>query len=1378
MSFYLERTVREHRPSDKEGNWLAPTPLHTHARTHAWVLIADPGAGKTEAFKALAQAEGGTFIPARDFIELAPPPHGYPSPLFIDGLDEYTATQGNAGQTAIGLIRSRLQQLGTPPFRIACREADWRGSTDSEALQRLVTHSQVTGTTFSELHLEPLTEAQTLEFIRHQKQWDDAQARSFIHSAQAHDLEGLLDNPQTLHMLLKSVTQDQPQFPTSKLETYQRACATLVLEHNEAHLAASGHVLLTDAQVLQAAGYLCAVMLLSGSASIAKQPSQQHPAGVLVLRTLLANQTDTPTLEACQEAIQTKLFAGTGSGRFVPRHRTVAEYLAANYVAQRLQEGLPLTRVLALMQGEDGGVVPALRGLHAWLAVAAGAQVRENLIARDPLGLVLHGDVRGFTVTEKMRLLEALKREATRYTYFRSQNWASKPFGALATRDMQTHFQALLRSPDRSPAHLATLDCVLDAMRHGHAMPELAPELEQVVRDKTHWERMRKTALDTLCKLDESGAHTGLLRQLLQDTDNNGIEDRNMELRGGLLRHLYPRHMAAAELWRWYKPRKLGYLGAYAMFWMDLVPRIAPSADVPLLLDTLLNSSLRLECSGVDHQLQKIIGELLSKSLTELGEHIETHRLYAWLSLGSLAYHWNALLTEHQQSIAGWLSTRPEHYKALMEHGITQLEHSQTAVDRWIHELQSRLCHAPAPDDADHWLLSLAENRTDDFRFVLIAESFRLITQRQGFDAAVEAVTTWANAHPQDRNWIEKSLLSYPNPLDQSTQEHIALEIEHKAKERQEKEAKLQFLREKLPCLIGPEPHLGLLNHVSENYLNIYSSTQGETPQIRLLKALNDDPHWVEMALSGLRQCLERTDLPSANSIIDLHLKGSRYHLAKPCLAAIELRYAEQPATAFDSLTPAQQETLVAISLTNDDEYESAWFTHLVRRQSDLVGKVMQQIIARQLEGKRAHLPALHTLTHDAQYATIAQKILPTLIQALPIKVTQKQLATVRELIVGLRNRLPTATQLTLIEEKLALRNMDVAQCTYWLTTGLLACPEQYFEPLKAFLSSNQTRASHAFDLLHALSLSLAHIDSLTPEVRALFIELLGARFAPSTHTEAGVAHWVTPAAETAEFVQRLISSLAADPTDAATQALSSLEQNPAISTWREHIRRAVYEQHIARRKALFQPAPVEAVCQTLANRQPANAADLWALTVNHLTMLADSIRNGSTNDYRQYWNQNRSGDKDEQAPKIENDCRDALLSDLKVRLQATGVNAEREGSYADNKRADIKVLFGHWHIPVEIKRDTHPDVWIAIRDQLIAKYSREAASDGYGIYIVFWFQGKLTGTPVDGGRKPTSPQQLQQRLATTVPPELQSRIAVLVIDCSMPAPTTRTQPI
>ena len=115
------------------------------------------------------------------------------------------------------------------------------------------------------------------------------------------------------------------------------------------------------------------------------------------------------------------------------------------------------------------------------------------------------------------------------------------------------------------------------------------------------------------------------------------------------------------------------------------------------------------------------------------------------------------------------------------------------------------------------------------------------------------------------------------------------------------------------------------------------------------------------------------------------------------------------------------------------------------------------------------------------------------------------------------------------------------------------------------------------------------------------------------------------------------------------------------------------------------------------------------------------------------------------------------------------GVAAEPEGRYADEKRADIKIISPPWHIPIEIKRETHRDVWTAINKQLLAKYSRETTSDGYGIYLVFWFTGAFSAAPSDGGTKPKNPQELEQRLKATVSEALRNKIAILVIDCSKP---------
>ena len=253
--------------------------------------------------------------------------------------------------------------------------------------------------------------------------------------------------------------------------------------------------------------------------------------------------------------------------------------------------------------------------------------------------------------------------------------------------------------------------------------------------------------------------------------------------------------------------------------------------------------------------------------------------------------------------------------------------------------------------------------------------------------------------------------------------------------------------------------------------------------------------------------------------------------------------------------------------------------------------------------------------------------------------------------------------------------------------------------------------------------------------------------------------HEVTPTMESIRFVQQLISAVAIDPSEAAYKTLGKLTQAQQLQPWISQLQHAIYEQQLLRRKALFKPASITEVCNTLANLQPANAADLQALVLDHLRLLAHEIRHSSTDNYDQYW--------DGSTPKVENACRNVLLSHLQPRLHPLGVSAEQEGTYADQTRADIKISYGSLHFPIEIKRDSHKDLWKAIREQLVAKYSRELASDGYGIYIVFWFGTGNMPAAADGGNKPKNSQELQQRLTATVPQDLGRKIAVLVIDCS-----------
>ncbi len=1330
----------------QDGSLSLPEPITTYSAIHAWVLIGNPGAGKTDTFKALSRAEGGYYTSARDFVELEQALDQH-SLVFIDGLDEISA--GNAlGFTALGLIRAKLQKLGTPKFRISCREADWRGSTDSAALQSLVS-----GQDFVELHLAPLSGQESEALIAHWQAPNGPSTTEFIKEAEKHNLDGLLDNPQTLQLLVEATANG---WPTSKTQTYQMACAKLVQEHNDQWLANTREVAPPDEALLLAAGYLCALMLLSGEGLITLQKRGSGTQKTVALPELPASES-APNIALCRAALHTRLFTGSGSGDFLPVHRTVAEYLAAQYLIKRVNERLPYRRVLALMLGEDAGVVPELRGLHAWLAAVATGPLRIDLIDRDPLGVILNGDVRNFMHSEKLHVLDALSSEAKRYTYFRNQNWVSQPFGALATTDMEGDFRQLLTSATRSPAHLALVDCVLDAVANGQGMQGLKFELEQIVRDASYWPSSRIEALRTLIAFERTDGQWPVCRRLLEDIHNNKVEDSEDELLGTLLFALYPDHILATEIWAYFRqPKSSSLLGSYWSFWHDLSKNTSIE-EVTALLDALTSSHYQLDNKDDEIATAGIIGSLLVRGVTEHGLHLPVPHLYRWLLLGLGKYYYCPLDPEHKEALQNWLKKNPDLYKALFEHVIQLQAESEKSGFNIIWQTRQQLYEAPAPENSEHWYLALAEKTNHiELRQQMVIEAFQVLERKASSNVAIEMLEDWRSKHTNDSIWID-AFLRYPYPPDEQYQERVKSKLEREVRIREREKQKTDFFQKKLPGFSEGPADFGALIEIGNTYLNLFRKSKEKTAESRLLELLNQNQGWLQLALHGLRQCLLRTDLPTANDIVKLNAEGRRYNLATPCLAAMELRWAEKDSAEALNLHESVLEMMAAFRLTNNYDITPEWFKRLVVTRADVMARVMCPLITAQIASKKEHADGLYALARDPDYAEIAKLITPDILNTFPRKAHKNQLQSLRLLIISLMKHLDKAVQLEIIADRLTDKPGDVAQRVYWLTAGLQLAPDIYLELARQYIIQTQARVSHLVALVHEQRERNGPQAMLPLAAIEFMIELLGPQCSPSWANASG---WVSPAMELGRYVEGLVSTLAGMPDEESQRVLTSLLQIKTLKPWEDSLRRALFDQQLTRRKALFKPASVVKVSSTLANLTPANAADLYALTLDNLQQLGLEIRNGNTNDYLQYWR--------EKKPQVEDSCRDRLLSDLKIRFNPLGISAEPEGRYADAKRADIKVSAQGYNIPIEIKREMHPDLWKAIEHQLIARYSREVASDGYGIFLVFWFGG--TGQPVagDGGTRPKTAAELQDRLQLTVPASHQQKIAVLVIDCSL----------
>ena len=158
MTHLVTRTCTEVRaPGERSGPEPESKPLSAFRSDPAYVLLGDPGLGKTTAFKRECEelGEAALLIDARDFVSFHPDSHPEwrGKTLFIDGLDEVRAGSSDT-RTPLNDLRGRLDALGCPRFRISCREADWFGESDRSSLAAVARDS-----TIATLRLDPLTDS-------------------------------------------------------------------------------------------------------------------------------------------------------------------------------------------------------------------------------------------------------------------------------------------------------------------------------------------------------------------------------------------------------------------------------------------------------------------------------------------------------------------------------------------------------------------------------------------------------------------------------------------------------------------------------------------------------------------------------------------------------------------------------------------------------------------------------------------------------------------------------------------------------------------------------------------------------------------------------------------------------------------------------------------------------------------------------------------------------------------------------------------------------------------------------------------------------------------------------------------------------------------
>ena len=257
-SYVAPRTCTVVDESERERAAGKSTALIDHAGAAAYVLIAEPGAGKTTAFRSEAAGEGAAYVTVRDFRTFDDDLrewHGVT--LFLDGLDESRAGTED-GRTPLDEVRRKLDGLGRPRFRLSCRWADWLAANDKEGLEKVSPDGTVVV-----VRLDPLSERDIKDILAKNHGVEDGDG--FIAAARKRGVDRLLRNPQNLDLLAKSVAVGK--WPDSRTETFENACRMLARETNGEHRAANRAAADTES-LIEAAGWLFETTGVGGAAGV------------------------------------------------------------------------------------------------------------------------------------------------------------------------------------------------------------------------------------------------------------------------------------------------------------------------------------------------------------------------------------------------------------------------------------------------------------------------------------------------------------------------------------------------------------------------------------------------------------------------------------------------------------------------------------------------------------------------------------------------------------------------------------------------------------------------------------------------------------------------------------------------------------------------------------------------------------------------------------------------------------------------------------------------------------------------------------------------------------------------------------------------------
>ncbi|ENM2492098.1 hypothetical protein AB6908_000510 [Serratia marcescens] len=1339
----FNRQVRQIHPQEnKETQTMT---FGDYSESPNIVLLGDPGAGKTHLFKQFAAFDGANYLTVRHFLSGVPIDNQ--KALFIDALDEKRSSHNSSD--VIDDIVQRLFSQTLQKVRISCRSQDWLGESD---LSAFLPYFERTGG-YVVLHLQQLSrEEQTAILHAHGIEHPE----KFLEEAEKHSAYEFLNNPQNLLMLAEAVKEGN--WPQTKSELFHSATQLLLTEHSKEHTRQNSGIYTSD-ELEHPAGSICALRMLSDVSGISLLPND--------IRSEYPSYRTIPFFshKIIRATLSRRIFSTGDEPETVDySHRTIAEYLAAKWLASIVEKGLPLGRLRSLL-GFEGYPSSELRGLHAWLAVFL-PQYANAFIQADPYGVLTYGDAASLSTADKQSLLVSLSKLSECDPWFRNHGF-SYNLNGFVSKEMESHLRLIIHDP-KSRFSLRML--ILESLSVTTPILSLNQDLIDVVRSESHSYAEKEEAITALIHSGRSG--TKEVVEIYSELKE--ISHDNVRLRNHILQLLYKDYFSARDVAKLLIDTLSITKGRLPVGSLWGIIDVVPAEDIMTIFECFYqyqNKNLDNWYSSPRNR-HEVLYYIESGLVIILNAEEQYTAEQIWICLN--VHYW---YKEHYGSfeskttqIVQLLKERDWQYEDIIDAAIASFTRYNTGY-LFLHEFgQSTFGVIPR-----ELLLS---------RFIHYLSSNRDILDKTKFIYRLAFPTLWSCDTPSQQAF--DFLISYggvSNEIFSILEAALVCEIDdwrvkinisriESERERQDviNSNKMDFQQVREQIVSGD--HLGWLKHIAYMYYAFYNDVDEKLTCFERLSSSLGDNNAID-AISGLVALLGHADLPSINEINNSLVKGEYYEWWYAILAGSdELWKLKDDITLWDNELLKMLITLdarLSIHVKEDNVitiYSLPWKKYVIHYREDLFIETYSYIIDFCIKNKLQHIVALNYILDEKSLQD--SHVIPLVMYF--AKKYPDDINHTQSLVEWLLARPQIYGELLEISQLMVNRRGMLKKVNYhiWLVCFYLLEPEQAYD---LFVSEAKSDPEIILIVREFTGTSRRRRENNNQELSLIQLDTIirvSVKHFPNAYHPMDGSHGSRNSWDYAEFIRALINEVSSISSYDASEVLERLLLLPECESYRDHLLHAQSNQRIRYRESQFNHADWKQAVSTLVNETPVNVMDLYSLLLDHIRDISNRIAYENTDIYKQFWNEDRYGRP--QTPKPEESCRNIFLDLLRARLNPLRISCEPEGHMVSDKRADIIVLLPGIKVPIEIKRDYHRDVWTALNGQLDKLYTINPDAAGYGIYLVFWFGSARPNTLTRLAKnmnQPANASAMENMLNETVPVEKRDRLSAIVIDVS-----------